>query len=77
MNDFMITKRDGVNITTIKLYTINGVFTSDKLFCSEVEKWMNHNIVNSLSLSGSSSRDRFQFFQKLKNRVNCLLDTKK
>ena len=76
MNDFMITKRDGANVTTIKLYTINGIFTSDEHFCSEVEKWMQHSIVTSLSLSGNSIRERFRFFQKLKGRVNYLLENK-
>ena len=76
INDFMITKRDGINVTTIKLYTINGIFTSDDNFCSEVEKWMHNSISASLSLSGHSSRERFQFFHKLKSRVNYLLETK-
>jgi hypothetical protein len=77
MNDFMITKRDGVNVTTIKLYTINGIFTSDTNFCSEVEKWMQNSISKSLSLSGNATRERFQFFRRLKDRINYLLETKK
>ena len=76
MNDFMITKRDGMNVTTIKLYTINGIITTDDNFCSEVERWMQNSISTSLSLSGHSSRERFQFFHKLKSGVNYLLETK-
>ncbi|MDR1368572.1 MAG: hypothetical protein LBJ72_00395 [Dysgonamonadaceae bacterium] len=76
MNDFMITKKDGINVTSIKLYTINGIFTSNEYFCSEVEKWMKNSIAMSLSLSGNSTRERFLFFQKLKNRVNYLMETK-
>jgi hypothetical protein len=76
MNDFMITKRDGVNVTTIKLYTINGMFTSDTTFCSEVEKWMHNSISKSLSLSGNATRERFQFFRKLKDRISYLSETK-
>jgi hypothetical protein len=76
MNDFMITKKDGINVTSIKLYTINGIFTSNEYFCSEVDKWMKNSIAKSLPLSGNSTRERFQFFQKLKNKVNYLLETK-
>jgi hypothetical protein len=74
MNDFMITKRDGINVTSIKLYTINGIFTSNDYFCSEVEKWMKDTITKSLFLSGASAKERFKFFQHLKNKVNNLLD---
>lgn len=76
MNDFTIAKRDEVCITAIKLYTINAIFTSDEYFCSEVEKWTNDLIAKSLSISGNSAKERFQFFQKLKNKVNCLMETK-
>lgn len=74
MNDFMITKRDGINVTSIKLYTINGIFTSNEYFCSEVEKWMKDTMTKSLFLSGASARERFKFFQELKNRINNLLE---
>jgi hypothetical protein len=72
MNDFMITKRDGVNVTSIKLYTINGIFTSNEYFCNEVEKWMEDTMSKSLFLSGASARERFRFFNQLKNKVNNL-----
>ncbi|MDR1882601.1 MAG: hypothetical protein LBR26_07440 [Prevotella sp.] len=74
MNDFMITKRGGVNVTSIKLYTINGIFTSNNYFCSEVEKWTRNTISKSLFLSGASARERIKFFNGLKNKVNDLLE---
>ncbi|MDR2057967.1 MAG: hypothetical protein LBP83_06765 [Dysgonamonadaceae bacterium] len=73
-NDFMITKRDGINVTSIKLYTINGIFTSNEYFCSEVEKWMKDTMTKSLFLSGASARERFKFFQEIRNRINNLLE---
>lgn len=76
MNDFMIIKKDGASVTAVKLYTINGIFTSNEYFCSEVEKWMKNSIAKSVSLSGNSARERFQFFQNLKNKVNGLMATK-
>jgi hypothetical protein len=77
MNDFMVTKKDGVHLTSIKLYTINGIFTSDNYFCSEVEKWIKNSMAKSHSLSGNSTRESFRFFQKLKNDVNYLMESKK
>lgn len=74
MNDFMITKRDGINVTSIKFYTINGIFTSNEYFCSEVEKWMKDTMTKSLFLSGASAGERFRFFQEIKNRINNLLE---
>ena len=74
MNDFMITKHNGINVTSIKLYTINGIFTSNEYFCSEVEKWMKDTITKSVYLSGDSARERFKFFQEIKNKINNLLE---
>ncbi|MCC8145479.1 MAG: hypothetical protein LIO93_03360, partial [Bacteroidales bacterium] len=74
MNDFMITKRDGITVTSIKLYTINGIFTSNEYFCSEVEKWMKDTTSKSLRLSGASAKERYKFFQNLKNKTNYLLE---
>jgi len=55
INDFMITKHDGINVTSIKLYTINGIFTSNEYFCSEVEKWTKDNII------AAKTFERFEF----------------
>ena len=74
MNDFMIAKRDGMNITSIKLYTINGIFTSNEYFCSEVEKWTKDTMSKSLFLSGASERERLKFFHEIRNRINNLLE---
>ncbi|GHU62202.1 hypothetical protein FACS1894123_02750 [Bacteroidia bacterium] len=74
MNDFMITKRGGINVTSIKLYTINGIFTSNEYFCNEVEKWMRDAMSKSLFLSGASARERYRFFNQLKTKVNNLLE---
>lgn len=73
-NNFVITKCDDVNTTSIKLFTVNGIVTSNYVFCEETEKWIRSVISKSLCLSGSSDRERFIFFQKLKNRINNLLD---
>jgi hypothetical protein len=72
VNDFMIIKRDGVSTTGIKLYTINSLFTNNDFFSSEVEKWVKNTVSKSLSLSGTSERERFKFFRQLKNKIHNL-----
>ena len=73
-NNFIIAKRDDVAITSVKLFTINGIFTSNTGFCEETEKWIRSIISKSLFLSGSSERERFGFFQSMKMKINNLID---
>jgi len=73
-NNFVITKRDDVTTTSVKLFTINGIFTSNDAFCEETERWIRSLISKSLYLSGSSDRERFRFFQQIKNKINDLLE---
>jgi hypothetical protein len=67
MNNYMIIKRDGANIVSIKLHIINSVFASDPAFCLEVEKLIEDIICKSLLLSRTSARERFRFFKKLQD----------
>ncbi len=73
-NSFMISKCNGMSIATIKLFTINSLATTDQSFCSETEKWINNTISKSTFLSGASARERFRFFQQLRNRINNLAE---
>lgn len=73
-NNFLITDRDGIKTTSVKLYTINGIFTSNSLFCEETEKWIKNLISKSSNFSGASARERFKFFQLLKNKINYLIE---
>ena len=73
-NNYVITKKAGLAVTSIKLYTINGIFTSNTEFCEETEKWIRNRISKSLPLSGASARERFRFFQAMKTKVNTLME---
>ncbi len=73
-NSFMISKCNGTATATIKLFTINSLVTSDSSFCNETEKWIHNTISKSTFLSGVSARERFRFFQQLKNRINNLAE---
>jgi hypothetical protein len=54
---------------SIKLHALNSVFTSDPYFYSEIEKLIEDILTQSLLLSGTSARDRFLFFQKLRDEI--------
>ncbi|MDR0604944.1 MAG: hypothetical protein LBG80_11640 [Bacteroidales bacterium] len=68
-NNYMIIRRDRVNMISIKLHAINSVFTSDSCFYSEINKLIEDMTCQSLLLSGTSARERFLFFQKLKSEI--------
>jgi hypothetical protein len=70
MNDVMIARRNGVKTGIIKLHTINGLFTDNDFFCSEMEQWITDFRSKSLSLTDASARERYRFFRHLKDRIN-------
>jgi len=72
-NDFIIAKAFQNSTTSLKLYTINAVFTTDKAFNEETEKWIDNIKAKSSMLSGTSERERFQFFNQLKIKVQNLI----
>jgi hypothetical protein len=73
-NSFLVYKYNGITLTTIKLFTINSITTTDKTFCSETVKWIQNTISKSTYLSGASARERIRFFHQLKNKINNLAD---
>lgn len=73
-NSFMILKNEGITSTTIKLFTINSIITSNVSFCEETEKWVNNTISKSTLLSGASARERFKFFQTIKTQIGNLME---
>lgn len=73
-NDFILTKGLHDTTTSIKLFTINAIFTTDKTFNEETEKWIDNTKAKSMQLSGISERERFQFFNQLKSKVQKLID---
>ena len=72
-NSFMLVKSKEQLSVTIKLFTINSIMTSNQTFCKETLKWIDNIIVKSTLISGTSARERFRFFQSMKNKVNILL----
>jgi hypothetical protein len=73
-NSFMIIKKENIKSTTIKLFTINSILTTNNSICEETERWMNNLIAKSIPLSGVSARERFNFFLNMKDKINNLKD---
>ncbi len=73
-NDFIIATRDYVSVTSVKLFTINAIFTSDKSFTEETEQWIRRIISKSALISGTSERERFKFFRNIKSRIYRLIE---
>ncbi len=72
-NSFMITKRDDIRSATVNIFVINRITTTNESFCIESEKWMNGIIEKSLNFSGSAKRERFMFFQSMRDRITDLM----
>jgi hypothetical protein len=73
-NNFMLTRRGDCLACTIKLYTVNSIFTDNIELCKETEKWINDLILKSTLISGTSVKERFRFFQTSKNKIESLID---
>ena len=69
MNDLFVANCNGAKVGTIKLHTINALFTDNEYFCSEIEKWLVDMQSKSLPLTGGSARERMQFFKRLRDKV--------
>lgn len=70
----MILKNEGATSTTIKLFTINNINTSNPSFCEETERWIKNTIAKSILLSGASARERIKFFQTMKTKIGNLME---
>ncbi len=73
-NDFIITRKEQLKTMSIKLFTINAIFTNDEAILTETEKWINQIILKSSLLSGASERERLRFFQSIKNKINNIIE---
>ncbi len=73
-NNFMLTRNNGQLACNIRLYTINSITTNNASLCTETEEWISDLISKSVLISGTSSRERFRFFQTSKNKIANLMN---
>ena len=68
-NTFIYIKNKESSSCFFRLFTINGLNVKDKLFCDEVELWLNSIIKRSSLISEISLRDRFKFITAQKQKI--------
>jgi len=73
-NSYILFKNAETSSCFIKLYTINGLITSDKRFCKETENWLINTAHRSTLISGASEKIRFNFFEEQMRKINVLMD---
>ena len=72
-NTFIIFKIAEKSICYVKLYTINGLSTSDERICNETENWLRSIAQRSTLISGVSETERFKFFSTQKEKIEKLI----
>lgn len=73
-NSFMLMECDGVKSCMLKLFTINSITSFNENFCEETKKWIDTTITRSIPISGASEKEKFRFFQNMKQKVYALID---
>lgn len=73
-NNLTLLSQNGTHLTMIKLFSLNGLFSSNECFCTDTDKWIQGLLSKSQQLSGVSARERAMFFHLLKDKINCLMD---
>ncbi|HRZ42678.1 MAG TPA: hypothetical protein P5228_08245 [Bacteroidales bacterium] len=68
----VLTRRDGGDSIYMGFQTFNTIITTNSRFCSDTELWLKNLIRKSNLISGVSAKQRYQFFQSQRNKVNRL-----
>ena len=73
-NSFILFKTEKMAKCFLKLFTINGLRTTDEFFCRELENWLENTEQRAILISGASEKERYKFFSGLKQKVRVLID---
>ena len=73
-NTFILFKNANATKLFLKLFTINGLSSTDERFCAEIDNWINNTMQRSTLISGSSEKERYKFFSSLKQKIRFLID---
>lgn len=73
-NNFMLMKKGDELMCVLKLYAISRIMTDNESLCLDTKKWIDSLISKSILISGDRAfKERFQFFQKIKNKIQILI----
>jgi len=73
-NTFAMIKKENVTKCFLKLFTLNGLSTTDERFCREIENWLENTEQRATLISGASEKERHRFFNSLIHKVKILND---
>jgi len=73
-NTFVLFRKYGTINCDLKLFNINHFDIFDLQFCHEIENWLNSAIQGSTLISGSSEIQRYQFFNRQRQKICALMD---
>ena len=73
-NTFIFSHNEDMKRCIIRLFTINGLHIKDERFCHEVEIWLDSLMKRSVLISGTSTKERFNFFSSQIKKVTSLID---
>ena len=71
-NNLIYAETDEVNISFIKLYSINTINTTNALFCNGTKTWFNSVINKSTLISGVSQKQFVLFFKEITQKIDSL-----
>ncbi|MDR2585322.1 MAG: hypothetical protein LBC84_03750 [Prevotellaceae bacterium] len=74
-NTYILLKNPIGDNCIVKLFTINHLDISDKEFCKEAEDWLTKLSRRSLLLCGGSEKERIQFFNLQRRKVQSVIDS--
>jgi transcriptional regulator with XRE-family HTH domain len=68
----VLTRRDDTDAIYMGFQTFNTIITTNSRFCADTEVWLRNLIKKSTLISGVSQKQRYQFFQLQRNKINRL-----
>lgn len=73
-NNFMIIKSENKRDCFLRLFSASGMIVRNQGYCEETEKWFYNQLDKSTLISGSSKKERHQFFDGLGKKIQNLMD---
>ena len=73
-NSYVLYKRENESKCFLRLFTINGITSTDMRFCNEIEQWLENITHRSTLISGTAGKERYKFFTELRQKVKFAID---
>jgi hypothetical protein len=71
-NNCVLVKAGEQKMVYIRHQTFNTLRSTNPNFCAETEQWLHNEIRKAMPISGVAEKQRYQFFQKIKQKIDKL-----